>query len=452
MYHFLISFATAAISFWSSLRISNETRMSCVFSILYTLSTYRIIDQSVRGALSETLFFIFLPLVALGIYNIFFSEERNWITLALGMTLSFYSHSTLTMYLTFLLIIFYMFNLNKHNLRIIAPTIKSAVTTILLTLFVTASMYEQTKHAEFEFQKYYFWEAGNNFSLGNLILNSINNMSGPFEKMNPNVGIILLFGLAIGLFNFRKIDDLTKKFIVISTISFIGVTNIFPWALIHNTFLSSIQFQWRLLVFVTLILSITVTFIIKKFITLSFRNLLLIFLIVTTVTISQNIYSIRSTEYKSSVQITNDSYSNFYPSSIGHNSEFAIKGTLPKNTMELINNKKYNELNNGNVTIGQSESDSNNFNVYVPTDSNIKLPRFYYYGYDVYVDNNLIPNKQADGLVSVDLTRGNHNILIHYSKTPIQKISLFVSLSAWIVIILLSCLNRIKNRRLVNIK
>ena len=115
LYHILLSFSSSFIAFYVWKKISNNSRQALLFSILYTLSTYRLIDQSVRGALSETLFFGFLPIVALGIYNIFFTEQRNWIALSVGMTLSLYSHTPLTMYLIFILMIFYACNFKKKK-------------------------------------------------------------------------------------------------------------------------------------------------------------------------------------------------------------------------------------------------------------------------------------------------------------------------------------------------
>lgn len=443
-YHFFISFITSIIAFKCSLKISLNTRLSLVFSILYTLSTYRLIDQSVRGALSETLFFTFLPIVVLGIYNIFYTKNKNWITLAIGMTLSFYSHTTLTMYLTFIVLVFYLFNIKKEFSKAIIPTLKSALVAIILTAFVTLPIYEQMQHAKFEFQKYYFWEGGNDFSLGNLILNSINNVSGPFERLKPNVGIILFLGLVIGLINFKKFNELTKKSIIISSVAFLAVTNLLPWAFINNTFLSSIQFQWRLLVFITFSLCVTATMIIDKLVPLTNKNIFRFLLVIITLSISQNVYHIRSTEYKFSQQITNESYSDFNKSSIGHNAEFAIMNTLPKDTMELVNSKHFSEINGESVSINQSKTDQNNFNINISNDSTVNIPRFYYYGYQVYIGNLLIPNRQQDGLVSIDLPKGNHNISIHYEKTLIQKLSLLISVVGWIVIILLSLFYRLR--------
>ncbi|MFD1899915.1 hypothetical protein GQR36_07320 [Enterococcus termitis] len=59
LYQLLISFATAVSAYYFLYSIKRTQKTALLFSCFYTLSTYRLIDQSVRAALGETLLYIF---------------------------------------------------------------------------------------------------------------------------------------------------------------------------------------------------------------------------------------------------------------------------------------------------------------------------------------------------------------------------------------------------------
>lgn len=52
-------------------RITKNTNIAILASIIYILAPYRLTDMYIRNALAELTSFTFLPLVFLGLYNIF---------------------------------------------------------------------------------------------------------------------------------------------------------------------------------------------------------------------------------------------------------------------------------------------------------------------------------------------------------------------------------------------
>jgi hypothetical protein len=91
-YMFIIAVSTYVVSYFSIKTIFKDSNIAFLFSVIYTTSTYRLLDQFLRGALGETLAFIFLPIVFLGLFQVFFEDKNKWITLAVSMALLIHSH------------------------------------------------------------------------------------------------------------------------------------------------------------------------------------------------------------------------------------------------------------------------------------------------------------------------------------------------------------------------
>jgi hypothetical protein len=77
IYYVLINFITFLTSFGSFYKASSKYWNSFVFSFVYTLSTYRIFDMTRRYDIGETETMIFLPIVLLGVYEIFYKIKMN---------------------------------------------------------------------------------------------------------------------------------------------------------------------------------------------------------------------------------------------------------------------------------------------------------------------------------------------------------------------------------------
>lgn len=90
-YIIFVNLMTAWIAYKCFLKISEDSRVALLGSLLYSLSLYRLIDIYVRCAVGEYTALTFLPLVLLGIYLI--EEKEGWIYLALGLTGCIQSHA-----------------------------------------------------------------------------------------------------------------------------------------------------------------------------------------------------------------------------------------------------------------------------------------------------------------------------------------------------------------------
>lgn len=86
----LVTFATAAISYFSMKAYSKKSLASFIFSLVYTFAPYRLyLGGAVFG---EYLAVTFLPLLFLGIYEVLWGDKKKWYLLAIGGALVAYAH------------------------------------------------------------------------------------------------------------------------------------------------------------------------------------------------------------------------------------------------------------------------------------------------------------------------------------------------------------------------
>lgn len=249
LFYFFVSFL---ISHYSMKKFSGSTKVAMMFSIIYNLSIYRLIDLFTRGAVAEYLATIFLPLCFLGFYEIFFGDGKQWKPLAIGMSLVIFSHvlSTFMCVIIFtLLLIFFSPKLKLTKERLL-NFVKAVITTVGATLIFTIPFLMEEL-----FQKYGVPDKQilKGQDLGKLLSESlINNSRKVVENNLYNVGLTMLIAIVLGLIIFRKFDFKYKAIYVIFVASLLLTTELVPWHIFQNTPIEVIQFPYRFLMFTTL--------------------------------------------------------------------------------------------------------------------------------------------------------------------------------------------------------
>lgn len=244
-------YASFVISHYSMKSLTGSTKSAIIFSLVYNLSTYRLIQILSRGSLGEYIASIFLPLCFLGFYNVFYGDEKKWQPLAIGMSLLIYTHilTTFMCIIFFLLIILlFVFKL-QINIKRFFSLLKSIIFTIFSTLiftvpFVSEELYQQYATPDPQILQ--------GISLSKLLLSSLANSSKRAVEGNSyNIGILMIFGIILGLIALKKSSKLFKAiFLVFLTTLFLS-TNLFPWHFLQNTVIQVIQYPFRILMFST---------------------------------------------------------------------------------------------------------------------------------------------------------------------------------------------------------
>ncbi|MDE6641282.1 MAG: hypothetical protein K2K63_12215 [Acetatifactor sp.] len=133
---------TAGIAYYSFSRIFKDYKIGICCSSLYTLSIFRIYRFIVVGALGEGLAQIFLPLILLGLYEVFAESAKEvpapnaWLHIALGYAGVFQTH-VLTSEITILItLVFCLAYIRKiRNKAVFFTLLKGSMVAVLLSLW-----------------------------------------------------------------------------------------------------------------------------------------------------------------------------------------------------------------------------------------------------------------------------------------------------------------------------
>ena len=94
----IINAMTAWIMYICAKGITRSRYAGVLASVLYTLSTWRIINLYYRAALGEALAMVFFPVLLYGLYLLLEGDHRKWWVLALGCSGIFQSHIISTVF------------------------------------------------------------------------------------------------------------------------------------------------------------------------------------------------------------------------------------------------------------------------------------------------------------------------------------------------------------------
>ena len=148
---FIINFFSIYFMYLCVYRISGEKKCAYASMILYAISGYRLIDFVARGALGEMIAFVFLPLVVLGLYEIFFGDYEHGYFLTIGLSCLCFSHVISFYLMCFFVILFIFINmkcLDKTRLKYLIIYILLAM---LITVHFWLPMLEQIVSDKFNF-------------------------------------------------------------------------------------------------------------------------------------------------------------------------------------------------------------------------------------------------------------------------------------------------------------
>lgn len=439
----ITTFSTGITAYYCINKINNNdtsTKLSLIFSCIYMAFPYRLYDLYYRNAIGEVLFFIFFPLVILGLFDIF--NKDKWKTLVIGCTCICYAH-VLSLFMTVIFIgIVYILNIKKINKKIVVNTLKAMSISFLLCVNLILPMLEMFKYDTF------FVNVSNPFGLlssNAIILSSVAN-----KNMYIPAIIFVIFICAIFIV-YKKIKKISPiiYMLLISLVCFIISTNLFPWDLLSIICpaFNKIQFPWRINCFTAFFMSMFLALSMIKLIEFfKKRNLkvslfllcfLPMFLLTLFIGFTYNIYTTVKYQYDT----------DFIPCSIGRG-EYLPVGFMNKfgsnyddiqslaikvkERRVLINENNYDNISL-NIEKNKTFIDIKN----IPMKKcKIELPFTYYKGYSTFLDGNKINCTKSDkGLVQIEIENiSNCHLEIIYEGTIIQKISLNISLLTFILL------------------
>jgi len=142
IFYYLVLFLSGVTMYFLSKKISNNCSIGLLSAVIYMLFPYHITNIYVRDAQSETLLFVFLPLIISGLYELYQRNTKQfYILFVLGYVGGMLSHLTMMVYFTFVILVAMLFNL-KNTLKKFKPLIIASIFILFITSFFTVPIVE----------------------------------------------------------------------------------------------------------------------------------------------------------------------------------------------------------------------------------------------------------------------------------------------------------------------
>lgn len=401
------------ISFYICIKKITKSQCATVIgTLLYSLSLYRFVDLFLRSAIAEYLSLLFLPLVVLGIYEIFYDNPKEGYYLTIGLCGILYSH-VISFYLTcfFLIIIILL------NIRLLKDKKRrfSLMINLILSLLITSGFWlpflEQYLFYDFSF--YYSSPVYENV-IPVVALFMDFPINGLFDVWLPS-GIGCCYYIVLYIyFRYNRINNnfLILMFVLgLLALLFTCCIPLWKNGLFYKLF-SIIQFPWRFYMFATIFLIIGTLIFLKYY-----KNLKLIRLVV--------IYSI--VIFMINMLLLNCKLHMYTP--IGYevsNGEYLPKG-FDIDKIYDYQNKDIDYYRDNEKTFVSIKNS---------VDS-VELPLIYYKGYSACDSDKCYDTyKTENGLVGVNIDKNTTNLEVSYTGTKLYKVSKLISIFGIILFII----------------
>lgn len=425
----------------------NNKNASLLASILYMTFPYHLTDLYTRNALGEYMSFIFIPIVFLGLYNIFYNEDNPYY-LAIGMIGLILTHNLSVIMVGIFALIYFIFNITKLKK---ASVRKEFIINIIAVLLITSFYWIPMFEAKFD-TNYQVYEEGamaTAESTADAAL-SIRRLFVTFDMgeyvLELGLHIIVMFALSV--MTFRRINKEFEGnyifFVVASLISLWMSTKYFPWKYLPDSF-CIIQFPWRFLELSAFFLSVTCSInmyaIIKNF---NYKDVIVIALISTIyicgfvgrIEVVENLENISECELGMSTgreietvagvgkfeYLPTKAYENKFYIATREDASYVLSGKA------IIENE---QKENGKYTADFQTLDSK-YTIF-------ELPYIYYPGYEVRLDGIVTDYFETDnGFIGIAIGENDKlEVSVCYKGTIAMKITLILSIISTIGFIVL---------------
>lgn len=435
-----------------------KNRFIAIFaSIAYLIAPYKLGDVYKRFAIGEFTSFIFIPILFIGMYNLFNQEGKKHYYIAIGTIGLILTHTITTFYMAFFCFIYVLFNIKKlKDKNIIKKLIINFIFILLISICFIAPMLEAKQSA-----KYAIFDSKIMSTNGNYVYDNSLELSEFFVDIGEKnattyiIGVPIFVLICLSIFTYSKIDKNYKKLYIISLFfSFISLfmsSKYCPW-LIFPDFLCKLQYPWRMMGFFAFFASFIVGVNLYILLKMLFNKDISRLIVTVVIIILSIIYTIPIIEqYKTDDTLRdkkceNDVINNPYISHKSINREYLpIKALVLQNTYLKDKEDKIYILE-GKADITEENKKDLKIDATLENIDNetiIEFPFFYYPGYEAIIEKDgnktKIETKESkNGFVSITINENIEkcNIHVEYVGTKIMYISYIISAISLIAFII----------------
>ena len=440
---FVIVFISGVFMYKFIIELTDSENTALLAGIIYITSPYFFTDIYTRHAIGEAMAFVFVPMVFLGLYNLF-NTEKNHYYLIVGASGLILSHNISTVLTLLFAGIYCLINFKNWSSTHVK---KGLLIDIAFIILITSFYWMPFLEAKF-FTNYQVYEKDAMSSQESFLAHALS-IKDLFITKNYTsyffeIGLPVLLMLAFSGMTYRRLTENKKEylfFLISGLLSIWMATKYFPWKWLPNS-VYIIQLPWRMMVFSTfffaVVTSINMANLIVKF---NLRDVMIIAAICFLFSCSL-MQSIPKAEYVPEVR----DYS-IYPVTGQNNEWLPGMGRLEYLPTKAHNNTFYiatrkNEINliSGNATVQDAIKIGNYMIAKITTEEEVELelPYMYYPGYTVRFDGIILSTFETEnGFIGCNLPKNEDGTLeVKYTGTKLMHLSKIISIISGIIFLI----------------
>ena len=282
-------------------QVTKKRSIAFFSALFYLIAPYKLANVYKRFAIGEFTALVFLPLVFLGLYNLFEQNKEKHYYIAIGAIGLMLSHTVTTLYTALFCALYVILNIKRlKEKEIIKKCAINAAFILLISMAFWLPLLEATTSANYTIMNDSLMRTNGSFSASNTIsFSQLLKDKGEEDGTTFLIGIPTILAIMLTPFAIKKVDTKYKSFyllnIIFSMISLFMTSRFFPWKIMPNI-ICKLQYPWRMIgyfnFFISIVCGINVYITLKNIVKKDIiRAMSVIFFVIISITSSIKIES-----------------------------------------------------------------------------------------------------------------------------------------------------------------
>ena len=429
-------------------QVTKKRPIALFASIIYLIAPYKLGDVYKRFAIGEFASFVFMPLLFIGMYNLFNQDGKKHYFITIGAVGLVLTHTVTTFYMAIFCAIYVLLNVEKFKDKsIFKKIIINVVFILLISMCFLAPMVEAKQLADYAIFDSKIMSTNGDYVYSNTIeLSEFFTDIGKENATTYIIGVPTFVLMCLTIFTFTKVDKKYKDFYIVailfSIISMFMSSKYCPWFVLPD-FLCKLQYPWRMMGFFAFFISFVVGVNIYVLLKTLFDKDITRLIVATVIIVLSVAYTMPIVQQYATDDMQRDEkwennvVENPYIYHMSINREYLPTKALYLQRTYLKDKEDKIYILSGDATIVEEEKKDLSITATlenVTEGTVIEFPFFYYPGYEIILeqDGNVVKLKSEEsdnGFVSavVNTDIDNCKISVKYVGTTITYASYIIS-------------------------
>lgn len=429
-------------------QVTKKRSIALFASVIYLIAPYKLGDVYKRFAIGEFASFVFMPLLFIGMYNLFNQDGKKHYFITIGAVGLVLTHTVTTFYMAIFCAIYVLLNVEKFKDKsILKKIIINVVFILLISMCFLAPMLEAKQLADYAIFDSKIMSTNGDYVYSNTIeLSEFFTDIGKENATTYIIGVPTFVLMCLTIFTFTKVDKKYKDFYIVailfSIISMFMSSKYCPWFVLPD-FLCKLQYPWRMMGFFAFFISFVVGVNIYVLLKMLFDKDITRLIVATVIIVLSVAYTMPIVQQYATDDMQRDEkwennvVENPYIYHMSINREYLPTKALYLQRTYLKDKEDKIYILSGDATIVEEEKKDLSITATlenIEEGTVIEFPFFYYPGYEIILeqDGNVekLKSEESDnGFVSavVNTDIDNCKISVKYVGTTITYVSYIIS-------------------------